>query len=432
MKRLLVSLILLSIGLHAASSADDQSNSDYPLTMNQWVHLAEDGSLNGRVVVADTNHASLVDSTRVLVRDQNGTTQLSRTDSYGRFKFTGLQPGIHSLVVGGENAFASVALHVLPTDDALDYGFPSMAEISAARIGTATVQKVVAAYMPSSLAPFSPSIETDNFEALASRVYGTELSRVVQVDGGMKGNIFRAGATGTMLPMASRSRVVLFREGLEVASASTDELGRFEIPGLPVGHYSLLSIGPDGIGSIGFVLVDAQQATDTARTINAAGNDETLVMQYGPFCCQNEFSMQVAPMSDVVEVFQDEIVEDPCGCCGSIVTELDFAETASAEEVLDEAILGEYAGYSGGFGGGGGGIGGGGGLGGLGALGGLGGLLAGTNGGGGGLGGGGGGSIVTPTGSPVSASTVPEPYSLFTTSLICTALLTRRRSRKTF
>jgi hypothetical protein len=58
-------------------------------------------------------------------------------------------------------------------------------------------------------------------------------------------------------------------------------------------------------------------------------------------------------------------------------------------------------------------------------------VLAATGGGsGGGGGGGGGGLIATPTGSPISAVSAPEPSSLFFTSLICTGLLTKRRSRK--
>ena len=438
MKLLLSAILVFSIGSYAAGIAAAQSDSNQPLTMNQWVHLTEDGSFNGRVLLAKTNRrASTLGSTRVLIRDQNGATQLSQTDSYGRFRFAALQPGIYSLIVGGESAFASVAVHILPAGGELDSGFPSFAEISAANIQDAMVKDSIAAYMPSSLTTNRPSIETLNFEELASRIYGTELSQVARINGGMKGTIFSAGATGTELPMAGRTHVILFQNGLEAARTWTDDQGRFEIQKLPVGHYSLLAIGPDGIGSIGFVLVDPEQDRATAQSIDA--DDETLVMQYGCCGCQNEFALQVAPMSNVVEVFQEQIVEDPCGCGGSIVTDPDLVETASAEQIVDESILGEtvsdavsegiaqngYAGYSSGFGGGGGGGGiGGGGLGGLGALGGLGGVLAGTSGGGGG---GGGGVIGTPTGSPVV--TAPEPHSLLVTSLICTGLLARRRSR---
>ena len=421
MKRLFSAFLLFLTGLYAADVADAQSTSSNPLTMNQWVHLTEDGSFNGRVLLTNADRrASTVGSTRVLIRDQDGATQLSQTDSYGRFKFAGLQPGIYSLIVRGEDAFASVAVHVLPRHGELDDGFPSFAEISAARIQNAQVKDAIATYMPPGLTKHAPSIESVNFERLARRFYGAELSQIARIDGGMKGKIFRAGAIGSDLPMASRTHVVLFQNGIEFARATTDDLGRFEIHQLPVGHYSLLAIGSDGIGSIGFVLVDPQQEQETARIINAGVNAETLVMQYDSCGCQNEFAMQVAPVPDVVEVCQDQIVQDPCGCGGSIVTELDIDETAS------QGITGGgYAGYSGGFGGGGGGGFGGGGLGGLGALG---GVLAVTGGGGSGGGGSGGGVIDTPIGAPIV--TVPEPYSLFVTSLICTGLLSRRRSRK--
>jgi hypothetical protein len=431
MNRLLAALALIMAGVCVAGVARAQSTSNQ-LTMNQWVHLAQDGSLTGRVLLANAKgQASIPAAATVLVRDNNGSTFQGQTDSEGKFKFNSLKPGIYTLIAKGQNAFASVALHVLPVDDALGYGFPSVVEISAAKIHDSTVKMAIARYLPPNLQNPNASLGNADLKNLASHVYGNELSQVVQIDGGMKGRIFRAGAIGTELQTAQRTNVFLFQNGLEVARGLTDESGRFEIDQLAVGHYSMLAIGRQGIGSIGFVLVDEAQAKETAQLKSTNQDTETLVMQYG--CCgvQQEFAMQIAPGPAAMELVQGLIIQDiacgcgaavpvpACGCsvlvdpcgCGGVVTEGAVAdgsivegETIDGEPIADAgggAIApGGYAGYSGGSGGfgGGGGGGGGGGLGGLGALGGLGGVLAAAG------GSGGGGSISTPISPPVIVS----------------------------
>lgn len=422
MNRLLAVTAIILACVCVSSSANAQSPSNQ-LTMNQWVHLAEDGALTGRILLANASgQASVQSAMTVLVRDDAGNTHQRQTDSEGQFSFDGLKPGIYSLVAKGQGAFATAALHVLPTSEGAGDGFPSTAEISAAKIHDKTVQMAIARYLPPNLERDLAPFATVNLDKLASHIFGSELSQVVQVDGGMKGNIFKAGAAGSELRTSGRTNVFLFQNGLEVARGLTDERGRFEIDTLEVGHYSLLAIGRDGIGSIGFVLVDNEEAAKTNRLKSSGTNAETLVMQYG--CCgvQDEFAMQIAPVPDAIEMvqapFQDScgcgapvpvpacgcaVPVDPCGCGEIIQGEVVAEPIAEAEGSLGDG----YAGYSsgGGFGGGFGGGGGGGGfgLGGLGALGALGGVLAasGNN--------GGGGVITAPITAPIAQSPFAPP-----------------------
>ena len=420
MKRFLSALTLFASCLCLTTFAVAQTDSNSSkLTMNQWVHLSQDGALTGRVLLANAKgQASTLDGVNVSIRDRDGASHQGQTDASGKFRFPDLKPGIYSLAARGSNTFASIALHVLPYRSGTSDGFPTVAEVSVARLQNETVQMAIARYLPPKVEKDNTSIDTSMLSELASQVYGSELSQVVQVNGGMKGQIFRAGSKGAQLQSAKKTNVFLFQKGVEVARSLTDEFGHFEIDKLAVGHYSMLAIGRDGIGSIGFVLVDEAQAKETARKVGPGKDAETLVMQNS--CCgvQQEFAMQIAPMPDIVQIVQT----DACGCgnpcggcsvpvpacgCGEIVeggiVDGEVVDGAPVEEVAEEGIAsGGYAGYrgggfGGGFGGGGGGGGGGFGLGGLGALGGLGGVLAaaGNN---------GGGTIVAPIVPPSRAS----------------------------
>ncbi len=415
MKRFLTAMTLFASCLCLTTLAVAQTDANSSkLTMNQWVHLSQDGALTGRVLLANTTgQATTLGGVNVSIRDRDGDSHQAQTDASGKFSFLDLQPGIHSLVAQGADTFASIALHLLPYNMEAGDGFPTIAEVSVARLQNATVQLAIARYLPPNLEKDNASIDLSNLNELASQVYGSELSQVVQVDGGMKGQIFRAGSQGANLPTAQRTNVFLFQNGVEVARSLTDDSGSFRIDKLAVGHYSMLAIGRDGIGSIGFVLVDAAQAKETSRKIGSGKDPQTLVMQNS--CCgvQQEFAMQIAPMPDIVQVVQTNACGcgDPCGgcsvpvpaCgCGEIVdggiVEGEVVDGVPVEDVASEGIAsGGYAGYGGGGGFGGGGGGGGFGLGGLGALGGLGGVLAaaGNN---------GGGTIVAPITPPITAT----------------------------
>lgn len=192
MKWLLATFLLFATGLSTAAFAAEQSTSDLnPLTMNQWVHLAPDGSLNGRVLLANAKgQSSIIGTANLVLRDRDGSTHQGQTDGEGRFQFNGLKPGIYSLIASGKNCFASIALHVLPADSVKESGFPSTVEVSAGRIRNDTIQMAIARYLPPNLTKNESTMETANLQDLASRIYGTELSQVVQIDGGMNGRIF--------------------------------------------------------------------------------------------------------------------------------------------------------------------------------------------------------------------------------------------------
>lgn len=349
------------VSLMAAESTDRS-----PLVVNQWVRLEGGQPLVGKVVVpsADGEGVLLREATVAIVSEA-GEVQRVNTDAQGQFSFANITPGIYSLTARGKDALSIVALHVVDAADEAAKSYPKTVEMPAAAIDFATVNMAIIRYLPPAKSSKSlVSMETADLSKLAPKVYSDRVFRVSQIEGGMLGRIYSAGADGASLPVAANSNVFITRDGQEVARTVTDKDGRFEIKSLPLGRYSLLTLGPAGLGLVGFELISAESAPSLSGSVNG----ESLVSQVDCGCVQ-EFEIQCAPIPEVVTCFE-EVVEAPC-CEGEVV----LGEEVIAEEVLMDGLGTPVPGgiggpgYGGGFGGGGGGFGGaGGGIGGAGGL----------------------------------------------------------------
>lgn len=379
-------IILVSLPLPSAVAESGRKSS---LTMNQWVHLSAEGGLRGRVVIsARDGKATAVDGAELRLRSSDGTIVRGNSDADGGFQFADIAPGIYTFVASTAETFATAALHVMPFDQQQSSGLPSVVNLSAAEIPPATVAMAVQRYLPPQINQQSPSMETARLDQLADQIVGSDLHLVAQTNGGFTGQIFVAGATGSELNTPSRTNVFVFHQGSEVARSLTDDQGRFQLTGLPLGQYSLLAVGRDGIGSIGFVLVN--QELQEARLRSQSGGAQTLVAE--PGCClvQPEFAMQIAPLAGACEIVQElPVAAIPCDPCGAPIPACGCGEVVEGTVVEEPPLTepgtaGSFGGGGyGGFGGGGGGGGfGGGGFGGIGALGGLGAVIAAVAGGG--------------------------------------------------
>ena len=152
----------------------------------------------------------------------------------------------------------------------------------------------------------------DRLDALVDRVCAQDTFRVAQTRGGMKGRLHPAGAQGGVLSSVQLTNVFIIKDGVEVARTTTDENGEFSVNTLGAGNYSLMAVGPDGLGLIGFELVDEDDLAKGGVVSTADGKH--LVAQLGGCCCQ-ELAMQVAPMPQVMEVVQAPVVQQTsCGC----------------------------------------------------------------------------------------------------------------------
>lgn len=387
MHRLLAVPAIALMGLVSAASAVELSRNH--LTANQWVRSTADGDLAGRVVLPTENGAAeAVANASVAITGSNGKTVIARTDENGKFSVADIKPGVYAMTARGKDVFACCAMHIVANGEEKAADYPTEAEISVANVDYTLVKTAVIRYLPPGAGQKQASIADADLEKLANQVNGEDYSRVAQVNGGMVGQIHMAGATGGSLDSAGTTNVFVLRNGVEVARTVTDTEGKFTFEKLSPGEYSLLAVGPAGMGLTGFELIDEDAITKTAMT-NADG--ETLVTFHGNnnCCCCPQFAMQCAPLPQVVSCVEEVIVHEE-------VVEADPVETIISDEVISEQVIGEeivmdgfgtplagggYAapggGYAGGGFSGGGGFGGGG-FGGIGALAGIGGIIAAT------------------------------------------------------
>jgi protocatechuate 3,4-dioxygenase beta subunit len=295
------------------------------LTISQWVQPNEAGLLKGRVVTHATDGASVaVAKASVALVDKDGNVLRSEalTDVKGEFVVKNVKPGVYALSARSGNLIAACAMHILATVDGDEKQFASKAEIAAAAIDYATLRDAIVRYLPKTTKPspsaLKPTISKEQLGALAEQVIGTEAFRIAQIDGGMVGQIFSAGVQGAELPTANVTNVFILQDGKEIARTVTNDKGEFQVASLKLGSYSIMAVGPEGLGLAGFELVN-EETLKTADQVTKDGERFVgLLSRLRARRCARKFGMQVAPV---------------CNTCST-----DVCSTCEAPAVVEQAV----------------------------------------------------------------------------------------------
>lgn len=324
------------------------------LLVNQWIRQAEDGSIQGKIVLPQADGTSIAVSPSVVaLADAKGDARTENTNENGEFTFADVEPGVYTILSRGmKDVCAIVALHVMAHDDEKAAGLSSAIEVSAGRVDFSMVNSNLIRYLPPrQFGENVASVSNVDVNAISNTVAGTAVHRVKQTEGGMVGQIYAAGSVGNALSPSREANVFLFQDGIEIERMTTDTNGRFEIASLEPGVYSLMVVGNSGSGLVGFELVGENSRSFAAKRFEG----ETLVsaVQTG---VASQFVLQLAPSDGIVDNFQS-MAPAP----GNIISDKLIDEQVIGEEVIDEGYGTPMGG--GGFagGGGGGGFGGGGG-----------------------------------------------------------------------
>ncbi|MEO1618821.1 MAG: carboxypeptidase-like regulatory domain-containing protein [Planctomycetota bacterium] len=350
MKRLIHAAAAFAL-LFAGSFASAADVSEH-----QWVRLSEDGKISGRVVVPRSEGISAARGAKVSLISQDGKYAASpvMSDKTGRFELSSIQPGVYTLMIQGDSAFACCAMHVVNSNVPIR----SEIEIAAGAVEASVAQSAMVRYLTKtdvSGIEFDPAVNP----LATDRAMSGELLRVSQFEGGLRGRLTKAGF-GESLGSAN-SNVIVYADGVEVSRTVTDENGDFVVSELMPGSYSVMGSGADGFGLMGLELIDPL----TLQTVSSdAPKSETLVAMQPP-ATPDSFVMQVAPLPGPINVIDDRLIEERV-----VGIPLD----GGPGTFIDGGVAGPMGG--GGFGGGGGAIGGGGSLRGIGLLGGAGAAIA--------------------------------------------------------
>lgn len=283
--------LLVACSAQSASAAD--------VIQNQWVRANQDGMVQGRVVVPRSEGISALRDGMVSLVDERGmyVARDIKSDQTGRFALEGVKPGVYTLMINGDDAFACCAMHVVSSNVAVQDEFV----VAAGAIDYEVVRSAAVRYLPagskqSSAVSFDPSVNPMATDRAISQDFRVRLS-----EGGLKGRLSRAGFADDMA--APKANVLIYRDGVEVARTLTDAAGKFFIPNLPTGSYSVLGSGEFGLGVVGFELVD-----DSATAKVQSDDVSRLVQQPGGVA--EEFVMQVAPLPGAGEVIEDRVIDE--------------------------------------------------------------------------------------------------------------------------
>ncbi|MCO8121954.1 carboxypeptidase-like regulatory domain-containing protein [Stieleria sp. TO1_6] len=298
MKRLICAAAALAMVVSSgfASAAD--------VTEHQWVRASDNGSIMGRVIVPRGDSITAVRGAKVSLIDQFGKFAgvTTKSDKTGRFTISHVTPGVYTLMIQGDNAFACCAMHVLQPNVPISDQF----EVAAGAVDYSVVRNAVVRYLPAgqpTAIVFDPSVNP----LTSGRVEPGVSARVTQFEGGIKGRLTRAGFSDDM--GAKDANVLIYHDGVEVARTVTDQEGNFVVGNLAPGSYSVLGSGKDGFGLMGLELVGALAETTAAK---AGIQDTTLVAQAE--AASETFVMQVAPLPSAATVIDDRVIsEDQIG-----------------------------------------------------------------------------------------------------------------------
>lgn len=364
----LAALVMVAGAVIPASAENVTSQ----LLVNQWIRQAEDGSIQGKIVLPQVDGTVLAVSPAVVsLADAKGDARTENTTDSGEFKFADVEPGVYTILTRGEDDIcAIVALHVIAHDEENAASLASAIEVSAGRVDFSLVNSNLIRYLPPRR--FGENVATVmsvDVNAISSTVAGVAVHRVKQTNGGMVGQIYAAGSVGNALAPSREANVFLFKDGIEIERMTTDTNGRFEVASLEPGVFSVMVVGNSGSGLVGFELVGENDPS--FAVLRTKGESLVTAIQSG---VASQFVLQLTPGDGIVDNFQSmETIE------GNVISDVLIDEQIIGEEVIGEGFGtpmggGGYAG--GGFGGGGGGAVGGSGFLGLAALGGLAALIA--------------------------------------------------------
>lgn len=319
------------------------------LITEQWVGPSESGSIGVQIIAppgVPTPPADAPISVKMAGMDGTIYTAEVTAESDGGLSLEDVPPGIYTMVARGPGMVACYAVHILPARVGDISDAHQTLEIAPAAVPPAGVRSAIIRYTPPTVDVPVEMDYTIGEMLVDGQAPPAQMHRVLQTDGGIRGQIFRAGSEMIGSPMTN---VMIFSGGEPVAQTITARDGLFMIETLPTGAYSLIAVGPTGIGITGLKVVnEVLPIGDTVRNETRA---EARLVAAQAAAFQPQFQLQLAPAGLESPLIQELIQVDPSQ---------DALAGSDPEAALSPAMGGGPMGSGGGFGGGGGGLGGGG------------------------------------------------------------------------
>lgn len=286
-----------------ASTSNAQSELVLPgedYTFPQWVNPATSGELSGRLFIPVTDGSrAYVGGASIVMTYPDGEILRAQTNSSGQFVLKSVRAGGCTLVARADGAFACIAVHIAGTNSPSTERLPRELEVGAVAVDYSVLKTAIVRYLPplgdEEMQPM-PSVD---WGSVGKRLDRTKFFRVLQSNGGVKGNLSVAGTPS----QAGFVNVFLLHEGGIIDRVLSDCDGGFTFQGVAPGEYGLMATGQAGLGVVGFELVSGVSGATSRYSVDST--EETLVNNLIADDFTSGFSMEMASLAQTMAILKE-------------------------------------------------------------------------------------------------------------------------------
>jgi hypothetical protein len=202
-------------------------------------------------------------------------------DANGEAVLEGAQPGLHALVVTGENGHTAVPVALRESGPAADPAMVAAAPVVKLPLIDVDPQEVVrltSSYLSPDLGGAYEDIDSD-FVMNSDVSQGLQYRIRLDDDGSMTGQVYSVLRSGLSTFGVEGTNILIYQDNALVARTTADQLGRFTVPNMTPGFYGLCAAGPAGYAAYGFEAYNAAVVAtndSNARTTLVSTRDKAI------------------------------------------------------------------------------------------------------------------------------------------------------------
>lgn len=300
----------------------------------------------------DTN-SDMLAGTSVTVIDPNGAKSTLTADAEGVATLNDAKPGLHALVVTGENGHTALPIALREENGPAVAAIPPV-KLPLMEIAPRELVRLTSSYLPPDMGGSYEDIDSQLVSS-GETIQGLQYRVRLGDDGALSGQVYSLLQNGLSTFGVEGTNILIYRGNNLVGRTVADQFGKFNVGGLRSGVYGLCGIGTAGYSAFGFEAYNAaaiaqnrngqtlvsirDEATDLVSSVAMQGGSTLPVVLIPP-------SMMPAVLQQIRDAYP------PTG--DAFIGDAPFGST------IPNGGFGGGAGPGGGFGGGaGGGFGGG-------------------------------------------------------------------------
>ena len=217
--------------------------------------------------------SDMLAGTSVTVIDPNGTKTKLTADAEGIATLEDASPGLHALVVTGEQGHTALPIALRESGVAADDNAPakvaSSVKLPLMDIDPKELVRVTSSYLAPGMSGAYEDID-DTFVTTGQVTQGLQYRVRLGSEGTLEGQVYSMLRSGLTTYGVEGTNILIYRGNELVQRTIADQFGKFSVGGMVPGVYGLCGIGAGGYAAFGFEAYNA-------AAIAQMGNRQTLV-----------------------------------------------------------------------------------------------------------------------------------------------------------